>query len=96
VHEKGTEISSALGETFAHRVQYRLLLSKIPNSSNGYTALLKKSVEHSRSAAQFAVSILYYTAMINIFIHAAFNVHNLLLPINLNNKFGRQHIVAHS
>ncbi|XP_025410884.1 DNA repair protein RAD51 homolog 3-like [Sipha flava] len=56
VHEKGTEISSALGETFAHRVQYRLLLSKIPNSSNGYTALLKKSVEHSRSAAQFAIS----------------------------------------
>lgn len=56
VSEKGTEVIPALGETFAHRVQFRLLLGKIPNCPNGgYTALLKKSTEHRRCAAKFTV-----------------------------------------
>ncbi|VVC37672.1 Hypothetical protein CINCED_3A025900 [Cinara cedri] len=56
VNENGTEIFPALGDSFAHRVQFRLLLSKIPNCSDGYTALLKKSIEHSRCAARFMIS----------------------------------------
>ncbi|XP_050441390.1 DNA repair protein RAD51 homolog 3 [Adelges cooleyi] len=56
VNEKEAEVFPALGETFAHRVHYRLLLSKIPNIPNGYTALLKKSMEHERSAARFLIS----------------------------------------
>lgn len=58
VTENGTEVFPALGESFGHRVQYRLLLSKVPNRPNEYTALLKKSVEHGRFAARFTVSIL--------------------------------------
>jgi len=57
VNKKGTEVCPALGETFAHRVQYRLLLSKIPTCSNKFTALLKKSMEHSSCAARFTISI---------------------------------------
>lgn len=58
VNEKGAEVVPALGETFAHRVQYRLLLSEIPDCPNGYTALLTKSAEHGRSAARFTVSVI--------------------------------------
>ncbi|KAL5241787.1 hypothetical protein ACI65C_009197 [Semiaphis heraclei] len=55
VTENGTEVFPALGESFGHRVQYRLLLSKVPNRPNEYTALLKKSVEHGRFAARFTI-----------------------------------------
>lgn len=64
VTESGMEVFPALGESFGHRVQYRLLLSKVPNRPNEYTALLKKSVEHGRSAARFIVSILLYLPML--------------------------------
>jgi len=68
VTENGTDVFPALGESFGHRVQYRLLLSKIPNQPNEYTALLKKSVEHGRSAARFTVNILlsiYYNLYVS-------------------------------
>jgi len=61
VNEKGTEVVPALGETFAHRVQYRLLLSKTPGCPNGYTALLTKSSERARRAARFTVSVIFTT-----------------------------------
>ncbi|XP_050523670.1 DNA repair protein RAD51 homolog 3-like isoform X2 [Daktulosphaira vitifoliae] len=56
INDKETMVFPALGETFAHRMHYRLLLSKTPNNPNSYTAFLKKSVEQAPTAANFQIT----------------------------------------
>lgn len=89
ITENGAEVFPALGESFGHRVQYRLLLSKIPNQPNEYTALLKKSVEHGRSAARFTVRILSIKLLYKLlgiyYVNYTYYIKVLVICYNLSN-----------